>query len=347
MSLNNDNIKEQVYTDLITSVHNNLPLLHKYYDLKGKANGIKHQHMYDLYVKSGEYNRKFTFDEAEKIVKESIKVLGSDYANNYAKAFSEHWIDVYYRKGKYSGAYSSGTYDTYPYVLLNFKDDFESIETLAHEMGHSMHSYYSCKNNPYHLSSYPIFLAEIASNVNELLLFDYMLKTSQDKNEQKYILETILDSFRGSIFRQTQFAEFEKILHDNYEKNSALTTEEITNIYYDLNKLYYGDNIISDDLIRYEGLRIPHFYSSFYVYKYATGLAIAYIFASRILNKEKQSLENYLKFLSIGGTDYPLNVLKSCGIDFSCQIVDEAMGIFNKYLQEYEELLGSEENGNK
>lgn len=347
MALSSDNINIKVYQKLINSIHNTLPLLQQYLRLKTKANNLKKLHIYDLSLASSNYDKKFSFEEAKEIACNSVKILGTEYTKIYKSAFEDRWIDVYYRKGKYSGAYSSGCYDSYPYICMNYNDSFRAIETLCHEMGHSMHSYYARNNNPYNTSNYPIFLAEIASNVNELLLFDYMLNNTNDKELKKYILENILESFRGSIFRQTQFAEYEQILHEKINNDENLGTEDVVNIYYDLNRLYYGKDIICDDLVRYESLRIPHYYFAFYVYKYATGLAIAYVFASRILNGEENAVENYLKFLKIGGTDYPLEVLKQCKVDFSEKIIDEAMNKFNDYLIQYEKLIeGVEKNGN-
>lgn len=340
MALADDNIKPDVYKDIIESIHNNIGLFHEYLSLKKKANNLKEMHMYDLHLLSSKYEKKFTYEEAKNIVSESVKILGQDYYKNYQKAFNEKWIDPFYRKGKYSGAYSSGFYDTYPYIILNYKEDFRSIETLAHEMGHSMHSYYSRKYNKYQDSVYPVFLAEIASNVNEILLFNYMLNNAKNNEEKKFFLETILDSFKGSVFRQIQFAEFEMIIHDKIDNNISLSSKEVSDIYYELNKFYYGPEVISDDLIRYEYLRVPHFYFSFYVYKYATGLALAYIFANRILNNEENALENYHKFLKSGGQDYPLNILENCGIKVNKKLIDESMKIFKRYLEKYKDLIG-------
>ena len=338
MEMDSDKISEKVYDDLITSVHNNIDSFYKYLDLKKKANNLDELHMYDLYLFSSNYDKKWTIEDTKKVLLGSVEVLGKEYTENYKKAFDERWIDFEYRKGKYSGAYSSGSYDSYPYILMSYNDTFRSTETLAHEMGHSMHSYFSRKNNPYHEAHYPIFLAEIASNVNELLLFDYMLKNTNDKDVKKYILETILESFKGSVYRQTQFAEFEHILHTKIKNNESLSMEDITNIYYDLNKFYYK-NIVSDELIKYECLRVPHFYYNYYVYKYATGLCLAYVFAKRILGKEKNAIENYMKFLKSGRKDYPLNILKESGVIMNSKIIDEGIELFKEYLKEYEELI--------
>lgn len=338
MEMDSDKIDEKIYDNLINSIHKNIDSFYKYLDLKKKANNLNELHMYDLYLFSSKYDKKWNIDDTKEVLLNSVEILGKEYQDNYKKAFDERWIDFEYRKGKYSGAYSSGSYDSYPYILMSFNDTFRSVETLAHEMGHSMHSYFSRKNNPYHEANYPIFLAEIASNVNELLLFDYILKNTNDKEEKKYILETILESFKGSIFRQTQFAEFEHIIHTKIKNNESLSTEDITDIYYDLNKFYYGENI-SDDIIRYECLRVPHFYYNYYVYKYATGLSLAYVFAKRILGKEKNAVENYMKFLKSGGKDYPLNILKNSGVIMSSKVIDEGIELFNEYLKEYEELI--------
>lgn len=344
-ALDSDLISEKTYHELIKSVKDNIDLLHRYLKIKKNNNNLAEMHMYDVYFYSSKFNKEYTFDEAAKIVTASVAPLGEEYQNIYRSAFKDRWIDPFYHEGKYSGAYSFGTYDTYPYILMNFDGKLKDIETLAHEMGHSMHSYYSKKNNPYHNAGYPIFLAEIASNVSELLLFDYMLKNSTDNEEKKYILELILNSFKGSVFRQIHFAEFETIIHEKLQNNESLTKKDITDIYYDLNKFYYGDEVINDDLIRYECLRVPHFYSSFYVFQYATGLCLAYVFANGIINNEKDGVENYLKFISSGSRDYPINILKDCGVIFDSKIIRKSMKIFENYLNEYEKLIEGDKYG--
>lgn len=341
MYLNPDKISNNVYENLIKSVRGNITIFDEYLEIRQKELGLKELHMYDLYVPmNNETNKQYTYEQAKEIVLNSLKPLGNEYMSIASYGLNDNWVDVYPSKGKTSGAYSSGTYDTKPYILMNFDNSLRSVETLAHELGHSMHSYYSNNNNPYHYSNYSIFLAEIASNTHELLLFDYLLKNSDDPKIKKRIIETILDSFKGSIFRQTQFAEFEKIIHDKEMNGETLTSSKLIEIYHELNNDYYGKVVINDDLIKYEALRIPHFYSSFYVYKYAIGLSLAYVFANRIINKEEGSVENYLKFISSGSSKYPLEVLKDCKIDLEKNnVVEEALKIFNEYLNMYKDLI--------
>ncbi len=341
MYLNPDKISNNVYENLIKSVRGNITIFDEYLEIRQKELGLKELHMYDLYVPmNNETNKQYTYEQAKEIVLNSLKPLGNEYMSIASYGLNDNWVDVYPSKGKTSGAYSSGTYDTKPYILMNFDNSLRSVETLAHELGHSMHSYYSNNNNPYHYSNYSIFLAEIASNTHELLLFDYLLKKSDDPKINKRIIETILDSFKGSIFRQTQFAEFEKIIHDKEMNGETLTSNKLIEIYHELNNDYYGKVVINDDLIKYEALRIPHFYSSFYVYKYAIGLSLAYVFANRIINKEEGAVENYLKFISSGSSKYPLEVLKDCNIDLEKNnVVEEALKIFNEYLNMYKDFI--------
>ena len=340
-SLYADNISKDVYINLIDTVHKNMSSIYKYMDLRRKALGLDEYHMYDIYVDLVDTKvSEIPFLEGKKMVFEALKPLGSTYLNDLNKAFDEHWIDIYPSKGKKSGAYSWGTYDTYPYLLLNYNETVDSVSTMAHELGHSMHSYYSNKNNNYYDSGYPIFLAEIASTVNEVLLNDYMYKNAQSKEEKILYLTEFLDKVRTTIYRQTMFAEFEMIMHDKYEQGVPLTEEEFSNTYYDLNKLYYGDGVVSDDAIRYEWARIPHFYTSFYVYKYATGLSSAIAIASDILAGNEDIRNKYLDFLSSGGSDYPLNILKKVGVDMtSSEPIQKAIDMFNEKLSELEKLL--------
>lgn len=339
-SLYQDNIDISVYDNLIKAVHDNLDTMYDYMALKKKMLNLDEMHMYDIYVDiNQEKEKEIPFEEGKKIIFEALKPLGEKYLKDLEKAFDERWIDIYPNVGKKSGAYSSGCYDSYPYLLLNYTDNMDSVSTMIHELGHSMHSYYS-KSQSYINSNYPIFLAEIASTTNEILLNDYLYKNAETKEEKILYLTDLLEKIRTTIYRQTMFAEFEKIMHEKEEKGIALTEEEFSNTYYELNKLYYGDNVVSDDLIRYEWARIPHFYTSFYVYKYATGLSCAIKIANDIINNKENALNNYLDFLSSGGNDYPLNILKKTGIDMTKpDTVNDALSVFKEKLEELKELL--------
>lgn len=344
-SLYSDNVDPKIYDNLIETVSNNLDPLFEYYKLKKDILKLDEFHMYDVYAKMIRANdfSKFTFDEAKDMVIEALNVLGDDYINNLKQAFNQKWIDIYNNKGKRSGAYSSGFYDTYPYVLLNFEGTLDDVSTLAHELGHSMHTYYSCKNNPYHYSDYKIFVAEVASTVNELLLAKYLLKKMNDKESKLYVLNKLLELFKGTIYRQTMFAEFERNVYQKREKKEPLTNEILCNEYYKLNKKYFGDVVISDDKIKYEWERIPHFYYGFYVYKYATGLSAACHIVEGILNNKENALENYLKFLKTGGSMDPVDELKIAGVDIEKpEVIESAINMFKDILEETKELLGSE-----
>lgn len=338
-SLYSDNIDISVYKNLIDTVHKNMNLMYDYMGVRCKILGLDKLHMYDIYVDLCEgVKDNIPFVEGKKILFEALKPLGDKYLNDLKHAFDEKWIDIYPSSGKRSGAYSWGCYDSYPYLLLNYNDTVDSISTMGHELGHSMHSYYS-KSQNYIDSNYPIFLAEIASTVNEVLINDYMYKTAKTKEDKIYYLTDFLDTVRTTLFRQTMFAEFEMLMHDKEQNGVPLTEEEISNTYYDLNKLYYGDNVVSDDYIRYEWSRIPHFYTPFYVYKYATGLSSALSIASRILDGDEGTRDNYLKFLSSGGNDYPLNILKKVGVDMTTsKPIEEAMSMFKEKLEELKNL---------
>lgn len=339
MSMYVDNIDVSVYKMLIDTIHDNLDILHDYMLLKKNCLKLDEMHMYDIYTPLVDIDISIPYLEGKKIVFEALKPLGDKYLSDLKKAFSEKWIDIYPNKGKKSGAYSWGSYDTKPYVLLNYNDTIDSVSTMAHELGHSMHTYYSKEQN-YFNSQYSIFLAEIASTVNETLLNDYLYKNAKTKEEKIYYLTNFLDGVRATIYRQTMFAEFEMIMHDKEENNIALTEEEFSKTYYELNKLYYGSEVVSDDLIRYEWARIPHFYTSFYVYKYATGLSAALAIASDILAGNENTKKNYLKFLSSGCCDYPLNILKNVGVDMTTkEPILSALKMFKEKLEELKELI--------
>lgn len=340
-SLYSDNIDISVYECLIQTVHKNLDNMYQYVDLRKQILGVDELHMYDVYVDLCEEEAKpIPFEEGKQIVFDALKPLGETYLKDLNKAFEERWIDIYPNTGKKSGAYSWGTYDSYPYLLLNYNDTVDSVSTMAHELGHSMHSYYSNQNQEYLYHNYPIFLAEIASTVNEILLNDYLYKNAQSKSEKMLYLNEFLDKIKGTLYRQTMFAEFEMKIHDKYQAGIPLTEEEFSNTYYELNKLYFGPNMISDEEIRYEWERIPHFYTSFYVYKYATGISAAIAFASDILNHVDGAVDRYLTFLKSGGSNYPLEILKNCGVDMTSEEpIQKALDMFEQKLQELKKLI--------
>ena len=342
-SLYSDNVPVDIYNNLIKVVNDNMNVLYDYYDLKKEMLSLDCLHMYDTYVEIiNKIDKKYSFDEAKEIVIDALSVLGDKYVKNLKKAFDEKWIDIYHSKGKRSGAYSSGNFDVNPYVLLNFEGTLNDVSTLAHELGHSMHTYLSCKNNPYQYSSYEIFVAEVASTVNELLLANYMLKNSKNKDEKLAIINHILDLYKATLYRQTMFAEFEKETHKLREKGEVLTSELLSNTYYNLVKKYFGPNVLCDDLIRYEWARIPHFYYNFYVYKYATGISAASYIVDGILNNKEGALENYINFLKTGGSMYPLDELKIAGVNLNSKsVILSAIKTFEKYLKEFKDIYNS------
>lgn len=339
-SLYSDNIPLSLYKNVIKITHDNLALLHEYMRVRKEALRLNEIHMYDVYVPiTKNIDKKFTFEEGKDMVLAALRPLGNQYIEDLKKSFSERWIDKYPNKGKKSGAYQWSTYDSTPYVLLNYTGDIDAVSTMAHELGHAMHSYYSKKHQSYTYHNYPIFLAEIASTVNEVLLNDYLYHHTENEEEKKFYLVDMLDTIRTTIYRQTQFAEFEMLTHEKEAGGSSLTSDLFNQIYYDLNKKYYGEYIISDEEIKYEWSRIPHFYSSFYVYKYATGLACAIHIASRILDGDEEMKKGYLEFLSSGGKDYPLEILKTMGIDLNgTEVMQSAFDFFKKKLEELKKL---------
>ena len=330
-SLFQDDISIDVYNNLIKSVNENLDTLNKYIEIKKKLLNLDEIHMYDLYVPlTDKFDMKIPYESAKDIILKALKPLGKEYLDIVKKAFDEGWIDVYENEGKQGGAYSWGSYDSNPYILMSYKDDLNSLFTLIHELGHSLHSYYSRNNQPYLYSSYKIFVAEVASTLNELLLINYLLENSNSKEERIYLLNYYLEQFRTTVYRQTMFAEFEKITHEKVESGEPLTSDEFTSIYYNLNKKYYGDSTVVDEQIGLEWARIPHFYSNFYVYKYATGFSAASALSQQILTEGQIAVDRYLEFLKSGGSEYPLVQLKNAGVDMEKkESVDKALELFS------------------
>lgn len=340
-SLYDDNVTTNLYNNLIDTIHKNMELMHRYVALRKKLLGVDELHMYDLYTPIiKEANIKISYEEAKDKVIEGLKPLGEDYLKSLQKGLDSRWIDVYENTGKTSGAYSWGSYGTHPYILLNYQDKVNDMFTLAHELGHSMHSFYSIKNQPYTYSHYKIFVAEVASTLNEALLMDYLLKTSTDKKEKLFYLNHYLEQFRGTIYRQTMFAEFEKMIHEKVEAGEALTPEVLNQMYHDLNVAYHGPDMVVDELIDYEWSRVPHFYMNFYVYKYATGFSAAISLAKQILEEGEPAVKRYLDFLKSGGSDYPINLLKKAGVDMNTpEPIENALEVFKGILDQIEELL--------
>jgi oligoendopeptidase F len=340
MSLYGDNIPTEVYTNLIGTIHEHLPLMHRYMELRKKLLGVDELHMYDLFAPLvEEFDMEISYEQAKDIISESLKPLGEDYLKVLQDGFNNSWIDVYENEGKRSGAYSWGAFGTHPYVLLNHKDNLNSMFTLTHEMGHALHSYYSDTNQPYRDAQYTIFLAEVASTLNEALLMDYLLNKSTDPKEKMYLLTYYADQFRTTVFRQTMFAEFEKIVHERAEAGESLTPQELSKIYYDLNVKYYGTGMVVDKDIEMEWARIPHFYTSFYVYKYATGFSAATSFSKQILEEGAPAVERYLGFLKSGGSDFSINILKKAGVDMSSpEPIRQAMSVFEDLIQQMEQI---------
>ena len=339
-----DNIDISVYNNLVSTVESNLNPLYNYLELKRKILQLDELHLYDVYVPllENKNNKKYTFDEAKDLVIKAVSVLGDDYVSIIKKAFDERWIDKYPNVSKTSGAYSSGSYTTNPFILLNFQGELNDVSTLAHELGHSVHSYYSRKNNPFQYSNYKIFVAEVASTVNELLLANYLLKNSTDNDEKLNILNRLMELYRTTIYRQTMFASFEKEIYDLEYNGKVLTPEVINDVYYNLNKKYFGPNVYVDELIKHEWEKVPHFYYNFYVYKYATGLSAASSIVKKILSGEENAVDNYIKFLKTGGSDYPIEELKIAGVDINDKkVICDAIEMFDNVTKEFQELYYS------
>ena len=328
--LDSNAIPVSVYDQLIDTIHEKLPLMYRYVELRKKILGLDEMHMYDVYVPlASEVQKTYTFEEAKQIVQRGLKPLGEKYGTVLKQGMESRWIDIYENEGKRTGAYSWGAYGTHPYVLLNFNGNLTNVFTLAHEMGHALHSYFSDEAQPYLYAGYKIFVAEVASTCNEALLIHYLLEQSKDEKERMYLINYFLDKFKGTMFRQTMFAEFEKITHAAVEAGETMTADRLCEIYHKLNQFYFGDQMISDPQIAVEWARIPHFYTPFYVYQYATGFSAAVAISQKILNGEPNAVENYLKFLSSGGSMDPIDLLKICDVDMTTsKPVEEALQVF-------------------
>ncbi|SDH71864.1 oligopeptidase F. Metallo peptidase. MEROPS family M03B [Alteribacillus persepolensis] len=340
-ALSKNHIPEVVYDQLVETVNKNLHLLHRYVRLRKRVLGLDEIHNYDLYTPLvKDVDMKVTYEEAQQYVLKAVEPLGEEYKQTVQEGYNNRWIDVYENKGKRSGAYSSGAYGTMPYILMNWQDNVNNMFTLAHELGHSMHSYLSRKHQPYHYSDYTIFVAEVASTVNEALLNDYLLQTTEDKKKKMYLLNHFLEGFRGTVFRQTMFAEFEQLIHEKAAAGEALTPDLLEKEYYALNEKYFGEDITLDEGIALEWSRIPHFYMNFYVYQYATGYSAAAALSRQILEEGEPAVNRYLGFLKSGSSDYPIEMLKKAGVDMtSKEPVQEAMALFEQTLEEMEQLL--------
>ncbi len=341
MYLEDGNIPEQVYDNLIETVQEHLPLLHRYVELRKRVLGLEEVHLYDLYVplvKEVDFN--VPFEKAKEMVLEGLKPMGEEYGALLKKGFGEGWLDVYENEGKRSGAYSWSVYGVHPYVLLNYQPNLNNVFTIAHEMGHALHSYYSNENQTYTNSGYKIFVAEVASTCNESLLIHHLLGHTDSKEEKAYLLNHFLEQFRTTLFRQTMFAEFEKITHEMVDSGKTLNQEMLCEIYFELNRKYFGDKIVIDKEIEMEWARIPHFYTAFYVYQYATGFSAAIALSKRILELGEPAVEDYKKFLKGGCSDYPIELLKTAGVDMgSREPVKAAMKVFEELLEELEKLV--------
>lgn len=340
-SLANNHIPEAVYDTLLQVVDKHLPLLHRYVALRKKLLGVDTLHMYDMYTPIlGEAPIRYSYSEAKEKAKIALQPLGQEYMAIVEEAFSDRWIDVVENQGKRSGAYSSGCYDTVPYILLNWHDSLDQLYTLVHEMGHSVHSYFTRHNQPYVYGDYSIFLAEIASTTNENILTEHLLATEKDPKVRAYVLNRYLDGFKGTIFRQTQFAEFEHFIHTEDAKGVPLTAEYLNQYYGDLNAKYYGPAVAKDPEIALEWSRIPHFYYNYYVYQYATGFSAASALSNKIVKQEAGALDHYLNYLKAGNSDYPIEVMKKAGVDMTQAVyIEEAMKVFETRLNEFEQIV--------
>ena len=339
--LYHDELDETIYNNLINTVSNNMNILYKYYSLKKEILNLDELYLYDIYtplIKN--FEKKYPYEEAKETVLKALSILGEDYISTLAKGLENNWVDVYPSLSKRTGGYSGGSYDTAPYILLNYQEKYDDMSTLAHEAGHSMHSYYTRKNNSYQYGDYSIFVAEVASTTNEILLAKYLLKTSNNKEEKLFILDKLMNLFKATIYRQTMFAEFEQAIYKDAENDIPLTADYLSEKYYDLNKKYFGSDVVIEKEIQYEWARIPHFYYNFYVYKYATGLSAACHIANDILSGKENAVENYKSFLKCGSKKNPIDSLKLAGVDLTKkEVVESAINMFNDTIDEFKKLI--------
>lgn len=340
-ALDGTEVPEEVYMNLISAVHENMEAMYRYVRLRKRALGVEELHMYDVYTPIvADAAEKISYEQAKETVLSALSVLGEDYVELLKKGFDGRWIDVYENQGKRSGAYSSGISRPHPYVLLNHKDNLESMFTIAHEMGHALHSYYSCKNQPVSTSDYVIFVAEVASTCNEILLVRKLLEQTGDKKRRAYLINHFLEQFKGTVYRQTMFAEFELAMGKMAENGQALTADALCQKYHELNKLYFGPDMVSDDQIALEWARIPHFFYNYYVFQYATGFSAAVAIANRILKEGAPAVADYKKFLSGGCSTDPISLLKIAGVDMSSpEPVNSALALFGELVDEMEQLV--------
>lgn len=338
MYLSGSFIPEKVYHNLIETVHNNLDKMHAYVSLRKQVLGVDELHFYDIYAPMvSDITMKIPYEEAKDIALKALAPLGEEYLSKVKEGFESGWVDVYENTGKRTGAFSWGTYGVHPYVFLNYTDTLNDVFTLVHEMGHAMHTYYSNTNQPYPYAGYRIFVAEVASTCNEALLMQYLLKNCTDASEKKYLMNHYFEQFKGTLFRQTMFAEFEMITHKMAEDGEVLSTQALCDVYRKLNEEYFGADMVIDDEIALEWSRIPHFYTPFYVYQYATGYSAAIAIASKIFKGDEKTLKGYMQFLSGGCSMHPIDLLKLCGIDMeSPQVIQEALDVFGQLLEEWD-----------
>ncbi|MGM0523574.1 MAG: oligoendopeptidase F [Bacillota bacterium] len=340
-AMSSNHIPETVYDQLVEAVNERLDLLHRYVDLRKRVLKLDELHMYDLYTPLvSDVDVTYTYDQAQELILDALAPMGEEYVSRLKEGFNNRWVDVYENKGKRSGAYSSGAYGTNPYVLMNWQDNLNNVFTLAHEFGHSLHSYYTRENQPYRYGDYSIFVAEVASTCNEALLNEYMLQQTDDLKQQLYLLNHFLEGFRGTVFRQTMFSEFEHLIHTLDQQGEALTADRLTKEYDQLNRKYFGEGVEYDDYIGKEWARIPHFYYNYYVYQYATGYSAAQTLAHQILKEGKPAVNRYLNFLKAGSSDEPINVLKQAGVDMTEKApILHALDVFEEKLNDFEALL--------